>query len=708
MNRLASAVLLLLASGVPAQEPPHRSPDATYVLEDEESMLRAFRDAEEHHAAGRLREAAARLLEVASRSGDAVQPAGRTLYLPAAEVARRRLLELPPEEVAAAAETARREAVAALADAREARDPVALARVAREFTPLPQGAQAAEALGDLEAERGDAGQAARLYARALELLPPGSSRAALLARRAFALSELGDGAAIRAMGAGLSPAEAGATVRAGASDRALGALLEELGRRAQPPEAGDWFTHGGDYSRARDTPLPDGPLAHVWSSPFVSGGTAPKEPAPLDERVLAPEEHTTGLPIQPDPLAPLFPAVSRGRVYVADLRALTVLDATTGKALHRVPFDAQPEPWNESRPACPPRFVTVAEELIACTERGRLLVFQAGDGAPRLLWSRGGTNDQDPRTAGLVFSGAPVILSHTVFAAATLRRNDFRVTLHAFDARTGNPGWARFICSGNLVLQDVPANPNDVFELNNWDPGELQIAEHQGVLYLGTNLGIVAAVDRALGEIVWLHRYRRLPNPSDLHARLPSRIQRWPDHPVMIAGDRLFLTPRDSNHLHILHLAPDKETGALEADLIDKKPHDEEITCLVAARPDRMLLSTRDLRGEETAERLRARSLGGTERSEFWTFELPDDGGRDAFLGRAALGGARVYVPTRKYLYVLAAEDGRVLSATPPRRPSGPEGTPEEPGFGNVIPVPGGVLTASYGQVSFWRGAARR
>jgi hypothetical protein len=176
----------------------------------------------------------------------------------------------------------------------------------------------------------------------------------------------------------------------------------------------------------------------------------------------------------------------------------------------------------------------------------------------------------------------------------------------------------------------------------------------------------------------------------------------------MIAGDRLFLTPRDSNHLHILHLSPDKETGALEADLIDKKPHDEEITCLVAARPDRVLLSTRDLRGEETAERLRARSLGGTERSELWTFELPDDGGRDAFLGRAALGGSRVYVPTRKYLYVLGAEDGRVLSATPPRRPTGTEGAPEGQGFGNVIPVPGGVLTASYGQVSFWRGTAGR
>jgi hypothetical protein len=62
-----------------------------------------------------------------------------------------------------------------------------------------------------------------------------------------------------------------------------------------------------------------------------------------------------------------------------------------------------------------------------------------------------------------------------------------------------------------------------------------------------------------------------------------------------------------------------------------------------------------------------------------------------------------VFIPTRYYLHVLSAEDVLLFVSVAPRRTRSAEGEERTQGFGNVIPVGGGLLTASYDQVNLWK-----
>jgi outer membrane protein assembly factor BamB len=113
----------------------------------------------------------------------------------------------------------------------------------------------------------------------------------------------------------------------------------------------------------------------------------------------------------------------------------------------------------------------------------------------RLVWRIPQTSAEDDRWA---FEGSPVCDGNNVYVA--MRYNDVRPQEHVacYDAQTGMLRWRRLVCAA-----ESPARGQaDEITTN------LLTLDHD-MLYLNTNLGAVAAISTADGQVRWLSLYPR-------------------------------------------------------------------------------------------------------------------------------------------------------------------------------------------------------
>lgn len=710
LARLAALILLLGPMSLAAQPRPAAGRLA-YVLDDREEIQTLFKKAETAILEGRPRQALEPLLSVLLLSGDEVWFTGGELHLGVRERVRAVVAGLPLECIAAAREHRAVEARNLLEQSLATGDTPTLWRCVSWFTFSRSGADALEILADQALERGDTDLAHLCLRRYLRYYRPRTAYQDLpwpriLAKAGRMAAQVHDAPgleAIRSEAARL-PAK---RLTVGHDTTDLTAFLKGLAPpTVTPPSTDTWTTFGGNDQRSARPDLPGLDLQEVWTVddiPRISEYDRDHK-----EDVIK-RSYTC--------LQSTYPLVADGRVYDFNGRVLAVHDLASGKRLATWKFrDTNPA----DRTTMPHRFrhqtlgpegvYLITEYDPELTNKPTQRILHAfspltPEQTLGLRWTRGGPKDRDPQLAAARLTGSPLRAGDKVFVAGTLRSTDDRVYLFALDPRTGALAWKRFLCAGagrgaKAAFQRVLGNEERI------DPahGEILVSENRGVVYVATNMGVVAALSRGDGEILWLHRYprrSRAQNPSNWPAvtQLP-----WMDNPLLIVGGRLFLTPRDSDYLHILNREPDLVQGLVQAAVHSKTRVDAEYLYLVGADPRRVYLAERLWLEADQVMRITALNLDASRNAEAWTFEIPhvrneEEGLDEYFTGRAQLTAHHVLVPTNKSVYILEAETGRLQRVLKAPRPFILE---EGPCFGNLIPVGGGFLSALPDRLSRW------
>lgn len=162
--------------------------------------------------------------------------------------------------------------------------------------------------------------------------------------------------------------------------------------------------------------------------------------------------------------------------------------------------------------------------------------------------------------AKLSVNQPPLVVGDTLFAAGTVLMGMYHHWLCAFERDTGRLRWRTYTGVGQTEL-GRGGNPRRAAI-----PGH--VAEHQGVLYYTTNMGVVCAVDGVTGSIVWQSVYPREPTFDDFgfgrrrrgwRGGMLNRSPGWLPARPAFHGDKLYFAPLDTSLLY----AADLKTGKL-------------------------------------------------------------------------------------------------------------------------------------------------
>lgn len=280
---------------------------------------------------------------------------------------------------------------------------------------------------------------------------------------------------------------------------------------------------------------------------------------------------------------------------------------------------------------------------------------------------------EGPEWRDWAFEGSPLVEGSRLYVALR-RRDSVRAEAHVacFDARQGRLIWRRFLCAAEAFGKPQPHEITHTL-----------LTLDQGTLFCSTNLGAVAAVAAASGEIQWLTTYpRTVPRYSD-----PD----WDDrylfrdlNPCLVYRDLVFAAPTDCGSVIALDAITGRPCWMTDADQLCDVNH------LLGVGDDRLLASGDGL---YWLDPLSGRLLGQFPRP---TSSAPGHARPNPrSWGRGVLAGSHVYWPTRDAIYVLEQRTLRtpygwepVLVREIPLRPRGASG-------GNLVIADGMLLVAT-------------
>lgn len=177
-------------------------------------------------------------------------------------------------------------------------------------------------------------------------------------------------------------------------------------------------------------------------------------------------------------------------------------------------------------------------------------------------WTAGSMKPRTEKDLLTRYGGPPGLGRHAVYAPWSYDEGEGAdhlytvVGLTAFEKETGRVLWRRELCqlSPTATTQErrgirvISATP----------------LVHEGVVYHVSNAGVVAALDEVSGAVRWLARYPHDQRGRDAHDDVPFGYGGGPgagphfrDQPPLLKGDRLYVTPIDSDHF----LCMDRHTG---------------------------------------------------------------------------------------------------------------------------------------------------
>lgn len=173
----------------------------------------------------------------------------------------------------------------------------------------------------------------------------------------------------------------------------------------------------------------------------------------------------------------------------------------------------------------------------------------------KLLWSLGGPHDPDPEMQRAFFLGPPLPLDGMLYQIAEI---EDEVCLLVLDAATGEKIWRQ---------QLAVVGQSSEFERRR-RIGGISPSYANGVLVCPTGVGAMVGVDLTSRHLRWGYTYgedqsgngmRRNPAwQNQMLAAAPRLEQIWADACAIIAGDKVLITPTESDQLHCVSLAEGK------------------------------------------------------------------------------------------------------------------------------------------------------
>jgi hypothetical protein len=137
---------------------------------------------------------------------------------------------------------------------------------------------------------------------------------------------------------------------------------------------------------------------------------------------------------------------------------------------------------------------------------------------------------------------SPVIVKGGVAAAAGwIQRGYVRSGVRGLDAATGALLWETALASSQLELT--------MFGEIAREPFASAITEEDGILYCLTQTGVIGAVEMEAGRLRWLATYDTIEVEPSTHRTAIKRSISWGPNPLLLIGNVLIATPRDSEYL---------------------------------------------------------------------------------------------------------------------------------------------------------------
>ncbi len=497
------AVALAAAIAIARAEAP--GPGGPLYLEENPAAERLLEEARRAEGEGRGPEAIEAWARLGSLHPEALCEVEPGLWRCAEEVASERLQALPADQAQ----------LGQAARARSSGSPLESAR---------------RALGG-----GRPGEALRLLSRD----PWGGPEETLLAARA-ALA-LGDDARATAIAerADGDPSP----ILLGDREMPLGEAVRALLARVAPPSA----AAGWPIAPAiRDIPPIEGPLV-CWKEIDLASPRRERE-ADLRDRVLAAQTAAGGSPS-------FAPAVSDGVLVLRDLESLVAVDLADGKTrwTHRDSPVRCPVHLTSGRisgrPACSLWGPVVSGDRV-------FFAAESGNGRVRLRavsLSDGSTLFDVAPPEGATLAAAPLPRGGMVYLVLATLGAEEQYRLVAVDASSGRVLWSSF-------LYALLGGPSHLFD---WALGASSIgaiAEAGGTIFVSSNAGVVVAIDRTDGRVLWVRRYETVP-ASEARVAIDDGLLGWGANPVVVDGERLLVAPMDGEALLVLRRADGKLLG---------------------------------------------------------------------------------------------------------------------------------------------------
>jgi len=651
------------------------------------------------------REAAVLYDQAANSAGAQVYPVTPRTYLGIREYVKSRIRAWPERGLAVYRSITDKTAGEALERGLKTGRTDLLRRVARHWPMSSHGAKAMLALGTRALARGDAETALRHLLEILRMYPegtiPGVRRADVIARTALAGAKRGDRLLIEEMKARAARLPKDVPVPVAGGERKLSEVLADLATvdaAARIPPG--WATAGGTPQRSGGRDGPDGPLTLYWAFPIPLSRADDEE---KDRR------NSPRLPVQP--------LIASGQVIVAGhlvVRSLALpgddfvptrkgIEALEPQVIWAFPDDPEAEPGDNSRTGLLPAFGSIDPDSGILTlpfrDASNVMDYidEGEEGAKptlltlslpkqgKLLDQRGGS---DPLYADLFddlwFHGAPAIVSDRTFVAASQVTARVKTLVAAFD-RAGGPGRLRPLWQTPVCLGGGQSG-------SSFEPqvGPSSVSTRNGIVYVCSNTGAVAALDGESGEILWIHTYEQAEQRPGLDARTLRARQPWLVNPPLLDHRFLYVTPLDADRLFVYFQMPDLVTGYVEHARFgrDEIVNGFDPEYLLGVRDGVVFLagSTRTL-GERPlfAVKTGPRFFGsdarkGDDRRILWRAEIEESAPR----GRGVVAGDAIYFPTKKGIYRVDPRDGSMVKLVGPADPGVRRRAEGKSVFGNL------------------------
>jgi hypothetical protein len=292
------------------------------------------------------------------------------------------------------------------------------------------------------------------------------------------------------------------------------------------------------------------------------------------------------------------------------------------------------------------------------------------------LDQRGGIEPLSPRRYDdIEFSGAPAIVDGRVYIAATRARRLVETLVFCFELTPSpaglllRPHWSTSVSMG--AGRKVGAFAEEKMDASS-------VAVRNGVLYLCSNTGAIAALDAETGDILWIYAYETADFRLGLYTREVVSPTTWFHNPVMMDHRYVYAAPVDSRYLHILFQQFQRPDDARTLDVA----HDEfdalkdvvygfDPEYLVGAQDGVVFLAGSSRGGERPLLAVKAGpAYYGSEEREgdqnriVWRAQIEED----APSGRGVLAGDALFFPTGKGIYRVEVADGRVTKLVDPAK----------------------------------------
>lgn len=585
------------------------------------------------------------------------------------------LLRLPEAGKKAYLDKFEPKARAMLEAALATREKKLLLDVVRRYPLTVAARDALVALGNVHLERGEAAEA-RHYFETVIAHPASDESTRVRARASLVLvaSALQDRGALEAASGDALAASARLPVRG--AERSVADLAADALKSlpARPPEEtietkAEWPSVGGDPAmNAPMAPAGDRRTRQWWQAidfPVNSEGRFGNA-----DFAGSDGEEATAFP-------PYHPVIGNGLVYVLSGLEVEAYQLYNGKLRWRGPAP-QPRTYStagyrdrrlvfapaldgkklfgaiEVPPSKQPLSWSFHRIVVPLPER-RLFAFDADTG--KVIWSHFMPEAYAPdampldddtldfvRRASVV--SPPTVVGDTLYVVASYFEGKILSSLCAFDKATGRLRWRTLLCTGQQELnmfgqpwREYVASP---------------IAEKDGVLYVSTNLGLVAAVDRRLGSVLWLAPYPQIPIQATMNYQPVSRRLSWYSNPPIVEGGRLYVTPLDSDTMTAFDAATGKRVFEVKRNLgLSEVEGRRELD-----RPDyRYLIGVR--KGLVLLAGAKVAAHDAETGRKKWEFRFPDP--KETATGRGGASADHVFFGSSRALYTLDVATGKLV-----------------------------------------------